>query len=395
MLSSWWRRGKGAIRLTATAHRHHLGAVEVAARQLSIVEESRPVSSSTAATTAATEASDGDLCEQQQEKSQQTQQCGLLSQQLLAQGESGAAVPSLFHSVATLSRAGRDGNARKTNQDSCFAYEQFMAPGQALFAALDGHGPNGHLVSAFLKQRMPVALCEKLAQEEQEQQQEQQQPPQQQGQAAACQAAAQALTSCFLETDDALREAVNCQFSGSAAACSLLLGRQIVSAWVGDCRAVLVRIPAGGKPTAIPLTSDHKPTCTEERERILAAGGRVERLIDGQGRPLGPSRVWLASSWVPGLAMSRALGDAVAHSVGVSSQPSVTVAELEEDDRFLILATDGVWEFVSPDLAAQMVGCARTAEEAARTLVDAAWRAWTREDDGVVDDITVVAVRFA
>jgi hypothetical protein len=33
---------------------------------------------------------------------------------------------------------------------------------------------------------------------------------------------------------------------------------------------------------------------------------------------VGPQRVWLRDSWVPGLAMSRAIGDAVAHSVGVS-----------------------------------------------------------------------------
>lgn len=43
------------------------------------------------------------------------------------------------------------------------------------------------------------------------------------------------------------------------------------------------------------------------------------RLQDHRGNPVGPQRVWLADSWVPGLAMSRAMGDAVAHSVGVTS----------------------------------------------------------------------------
>ena len=50
--------------------------------------------------------------------------------------------------------------------------------------------------------------------------------------------------------------------------------------------------------------------------RLLAC---FRRLVDGRGAPVGPQRVWLSTSWVPGLAMSRALGDAVAHSVGVSS----------------------------------------------------------------------------
>lgn len=45
----------------------------------------------------------------------------------------------------------------------------------------------------------------------------------------------------------------------------------------------------------------------------------LPRLVDQRGIPVGPDRVWLSTSWVPGLAMSRALGDGVAHSVGVSS----------------------------------------------------------------------------
>lgn len=50
--------------------------------------------------------------------------------------------------------------------------------------------------------------------------------------------------------------------------------------------------------------------------------------MDASGKPIGPARVWLQHSWVPGLAMSRALGDAVAHSVGVSSKPDTAVTEL-------------------------------------------------------------------
>ena len=38
------------------------------------------------------------------------------------------------------------------------------------------------------------------------------------------------------------------------------------------------------------------------------------RLVDEMGQPIGPFRVWLQYAWIPGLAMSRALGDAVAHT---------------------------------------------------------------------------------
>jgi hypothetical protein len=38
------------------------------------------------------------------------------------------------------------------------------------------------------------------------------------------------------------------------------------------------------------------------------------RMVDEAGRPMGPYRVWLQDAWLPGLAMSRALGDTLAHS---------------------------------------------------------------------------------
>jgi len=45
--------------------------------------------------------------------------------------------------------------------------------------------------------------------------------------------------------------------------------------------------------------------------------------------------------------MSRSLGDKVAHSVGVSSVPEVKEFILEKNDKFVVIATDGVWEFLS------------------------------------------------
>ena len=43
--------------------------------------------------------------------------------------------------------------------------------------------------------------------------------------------------------------------------------------------------------------------------------------IEFNGDPIGPYRVWLKNENVPGLAMSRSVGDRVAHSVGVISEP--------------------------------------------------------------------------
>ena len=45
--------------------------------------------------------------------------------------------------------------------------------------------------------------------------------------------------------------------------------------------------------------------------------------------------------------MARSFGDLVAASVGVSPEPEVLDFELEPDDKFIVIASDGVWEFLS------------------------------------------------
>jgi len=53
-----------------------------------------------------------------------------------------------------------------------------------------------------------------------------------------------------------------------------------------------------------PLTVDHKPELPDEKQRILATGGRVFAVQYEDG-VRGPERVWLSDLNVPGLAMSR------------------------------------------------------------------------------------------
>jgi len=53
--------------------------------------------------------------------------------------------------------------------------------------------------------------------------------------------------------------------------------------------------------------------------------------------------------------MSRSMGDKVAHSVGVSAEPETLEFTLSQDDKFLVIASDGVWEFLSNEDVAQIV----------------------------------------
>ena len=62
----------------------------------------------------------------------------------------------------------------------------------------------------------------------------------------------------------------------------------------------------------------------------------------------GPKRVWLKSKQVPGLAMTRSIGDMAAVSVGVTAEPEIKVfANLSPADKFLVIASDGIWDRLS------------------------------------------------
>lgn len=122
--------------------------------------------------------------------------------------------------------------------------------------------------------------------------------------------------------------------AGSTAVVALLLPEYIIVANCGDSRAVLSR---GG--TAIPLSQDHKPDRRDERARIEAAGGRV---------------IFLNGARVEGiLAMSRAIGDKYLKPV-VTSEPELTVTRREPEDECLILASDGLWDVLSNELACKV-----------------------------------------
>jgi serine/threonine protein phosphatase PrpC len=318
---------------------------------------------------------------------------------------------ALIAGVAWRSRGGRDpARNKKTNQDSAFAFRQYLGPSRALFGVLDGHGAAGHRISQLAKQHLPVALAAELRGDAIEEEEEAMTSGDDEvsearksgsegaeSEVGSAPCAREALESAFLSTHAALRCAVQeeAQFSGTTAVVTLLQGRRLTTAWVGDSRAVLVRRSVDGHGwECTPLTTDHKPGDEQELARILAAGGRVRRVRDNRGHDVGPLRVWLPTAWTPGLAMSRSLGDLAAHGVGVSARAQTTVVELGCEDEFLVLASDGVWEFIQPEEAARAVGRCETAEEASAVLVEAAYDRWMAYGEGTVDDITAVVVKF-
>ncbi|KAF8046629.1 hypothetical protein N665_3575s0004 [Sinapis alba] len=144
------------------------------------------------------------------------------------------------------------------------------------------------------------------------------------------------ISSAFLQTDTAFSEACALDgslSSGTTALAAILTGRSLVVANAGDCRAVLSR---QGK--AIEMSKDHKPMSCKERRRIEASGGYIyDGYLNGQ------------------LNVARAIGDF--HMEGMKKKkkdgsnggpliadPELMTTKLTQEDEFLIIGCDGVWD---------------------------------------------------
>ncbi|KAJ5151854.1 hypothetical protein N7492_010149 [Penicillium capsulatum] len=153
----------------------------------------------------------------------------------------------------------------------------------------------------------------------------------------------QALKDGFLATDRAILEDPKYEeeVSGCTASTSIISKNKIWVANAGDSRSVL-----GVKGRAKPLSFDHKPQNEGEKARISAAGGFVDF-----GRVNG------------NLALSRAIGDfefkkspeLSPEQQIVTAFPDVTVHELTDDDEFLVIACDGIWDCQSSQAVVEFV----------------------------------------
>jgi serine/threonine protein phosphatase PrpC len=116
--------------------------------------------------------------------------------------------------------------------------------------------------------------------------------------------------------------------------------------------------------------------CTVEGASRLI---KVFSRSDEQGNPLGPARVWLRYQDVPGLAMSRSLGDGVASSVGVICDPETLEFTMTHDDKFIVIGSDGVFEFISNEEVVKIVvpyWRVNDSEGAAEAIVREAQNRW-------------------
>lgn len=182
---------------------------------------------------------------------------------------------------------------------------------------------------------------------------------------------------------------------GCTAVCVLLSDTEIVCANAGDSRAVLCR-----KGRAVDLSHDHKPNDPGERARIHAAGGRVEETN------LGQSRVQYRVNG--NLNLSRSLGDLQykkrsdlgPEAQVISGTPDIVIQSLTEDDEFVVIACDGVWDVKTSQEVVDFVKDRLSARQAltviTENLLGSCLAADPKEARGIgCDNMTCIVVQFA
>ena len=160
---------------------------------------------------------------------------------------------------------------------------------------------------------------------------------------------------------------------GTTALTALILGRHLLVANAGDCRAVLCR-----RGVAVEMSQDHRPSYLPELKRVEELGG----FVDG--------------GYLNGyLSVTRALGDwdlkfPLGSASPLIAEPDVQVFTLTEEDEFLIIGCDGIWDVMSSQQAVSFVrrGLRRhdDPQQCARELVKEALRLNTS------DNLTVIVI---
>lgn len=207
---------------------------------------------------------------------------------------------------------------RAYNQDVYYVSSTTDYP--RVVAVFDGHGKRGEKVSSFLKRHLiPKLLARK-------------QWPM----------SVRAAKSMFHQVGKQLSTKSYSKENGSTAICVVQYAPHRIQVLnCGDCRAVMSR-----HGLAIQLTRDHKPGRHEESIRIKKLNGSV--ITDKYGTQRLSGKVY-------NLAVSRSFGDGHATPY-LTNDPDVFTYELDaEQDEFIIIASDGLWDELANDVAVDAV----------------------------------------
>ncbi|KAL3500683.1 hypothetical protein ACH5RR_039776 [Cinchona calisaya] len=279
------------------------------------------------------------------------------------------------------------------NQDAAILYQGYGMEDGAFCGVFDGHGHYGHIVSKMARNRLPSLLLNQMNALAKIFSSPKNNEKADGGNIQFDKRFnkwKEAFLSAFKVMDKEIKllENVDCSSSGTTAVVVVRQGEYLIIGNLGDSRALLGTKSENGI-VPVQFTTDLKPSLPMEADRIRKCNGRVLALKEEPHI----QRVWLPFEDSPGLAMSRAFGDFLLKNHGIIAIPEISYHKLSQNDQFLVLATDGVWDVLSNDQVTSIVSSAANEEVAAKAVVDASVEAWKRKfPNSKRDDCTVLCL---
>ena len=197
-------------------------------------------------------------------------------------------------------------------------------PKSSLFGIFDGHGGND--VVKYIKNRLPEIIKSNLNNN--------------------TNSIKDVFISSFNKIDEELKF-YDSEHTGSTATIILFQNNKIYCANVGDSCAYIIYDNSIKK-----ISTDHKCSDPKEEDRIIMSGGKVTK-----NRVMGQ------------LVLSRCLGDLYCKKYGVINTPDFSMNNIDDNIKYVVIASDGVWDVVNENEVFNMGKKGKNAEEFCKELV--------------------------
>ena len=216
----------------------------------------------------------------------------------------------------------------------------------SLFGIFDGHGGND--VVKYIKDRLPEIIKSNISKLNNN-----------------YDSIETILTSSFDKIDNELKF-YDSEHTGSTATILLFQDNIIYCANVGDSGAYIIYDNYLKK-----ISSDHKCSDPKEEARILNSGGKITK-----NRVMGQ------------LVLSRCLGDLYCKKYGVSNIPDISMNKLDSNVKYVVVASDGVWDVVNENELMNLSKNDKNADGLCKDLVKLAI------DKETKDNVSCIVVSF-
>jgi len=303
--------------------------------------------------------------------------------------------------IRELSIPGRTKDGQlKLNQDSYIIQRDInYIKNFNIFAIFDGHGFNGNIISEYLKEN----LINKIGQHPQIKSLKNLEYIYSQ----FVKDNYKIIREIFFELDNELlnnEKLIDINLSGSTCILLIQIGDNIISANIGDSKAILVYEDINvsncadeyNKYKSIKLSRDCTPYIETEKMRILINGGNVIQLKNSINQENGPLRIYLKGDNIPGLSITRSFGDRIGKKIGMISNPVINEYTLNKSVKFIIIASSGVWKFIKEKEILNFgikYYLINDPDNFCNIIANKASELW-KQNTGNIDDITIIVIFF-